>query len=616
MVKRKPKVKRYRKHQFIIKITLLILTILADIFWCYALYSINTYASLSSLIFIIVNIVVFALVLRLNWLCLYNIASRSIVVAKKLTTTSLVMLLLGGFGSYYLFKVNSNVAKITDTSNETITTSSFVTASSNVVSLTDLDKQKVGVMQDNGQNEIAKQELSSQDIDATYMLYSDYPTLFNDLETGVISAAIVPTDYQTRFANDTSINSNLANLTNLGEVSLDNQNNFNNVEGNNIDLTSTPFTILLAGIDEGRSDALMLASFNPVSLRLTLTSIPRDSYVPISCYAANAKDKINAARSVSRDCMIQTVEDLMGVNVDFYFESNFKGIVDIVDALGGITINSPIEFDAQDSSDERGHFTVHIFEGEQRLDGEQALAYARERHAFLTGDFQRQINQQQVIEAMLMEAMRINDLNTMMNVLDAAGNNVSTNLSVDQLINLFNTIMKKAQRFPSQEHVEQMIDIVSTRLTAYTSFLWDEANYQTISIVIPYQGAIDDARELIERNLELSTEVTNPASAMLFDATMLFNQPTITYEMYDEPLFEPTLTPSYYCYIGNGQWEDGYCNCFGNEYVEGIGCVVPEQPTEEQPYVEPASIPVDNEQSTTQPETTPSSVVEESPTSE
>ena len=581
---KKNKIPRYRKHQWFIKSSLMILTILVDITWVYCVAVLNDYASFNKWIFLTINVLVLLLLVRINWLSFRNIVTRRISVMKKLIVTCLLMGAVGGFGTYYLFKLDTNVTKITGGGNENhnASSSSFVVADSDIVTLDNLNNGKIGVMQDNSQNSVAKQVLASANVEATFTLFEDYPSLIEALSSGEVQAAVLPTDFKTQFASVDAIVADLNGLSDIGVISLDNtveSTNSTTINGNNIDLTTTPFTVLLAGIDDGRSDALMLASFNPVSLRLTLTSIPRDAYVPIACYVGGAKDKINAARAVSRDCMVNTVESLLGVEIDFYFESNFNGIVEIVDALGGITINSPVEFDAQNSDAERGHYTEHIFKGEQRVDGEGALAFARERYAFPAGDFQRQQNQQQVIQAILMEAMRMNDLNTMVNLLDAAGNNVSTNLSVDQLVGLFNYIMKKANRFPSQEHIEKMIDIVNSRVTAYNSFLWDEGNYQTVSIVVLWDGSIKAVSELINRNLDLDSELSENY-LQVFDASIDYSQPIISWDEYPETKFEPTLTESYYCYVDNGVWENGTCTCPGGTYVAGQGCQAVSVPTQ------------------------------------
>lgn len=103
-------------------------------------------------------------------------------------------------------------------------------------------------------------------------------------------------------------------------------------------MTTEPFTVLIIGVDDDRSDALMLATVNPSSMTVLLTSIPRDSYVPIACYTNQKSDKINNSRVRGRQCTMDTVKQLLDVDIDFYFESNFHGIIEIVDALGGVTL--------------------------------------------------------------------------------------------------------------------------------------------------------------------------------------------------------------------------------------------------------------------------------------
>ena len=162
------------------------------------------------------------------------------------------------------------------------------------------------------------------------------------------------------------------------------------------DLSKEPFSILLMGNDGGRTDTLIYVSFNPKTMVATLTSIARDSYVPIACYKNQASDKINHSRQISRQCTLDTVSNLLGEQVDYFVEVNFKAVVDIVDSLGKLWIVSPIEFVGQDSSEDRGHFTVWINKGGQFMSGEQVLAFSRERKNMPGGDLQRQLNQQQI----------------------------------------------------------------------------------------------------------------------------------------------------------------------------------------------------------------------------
>ena len=111
--------------------------------------------------------------------------------------------------------------------------------------------------------------------------------------------------------------------------------------------------MLLMGIDsteEGldknavaNGDSLMLVTFNPKTLNATMLSIPRDSYVPISCFVGKYENKITHAAWHGTDCMMQTIEDYFGITIDYYAKVNFKGLVHLVDAVGGIDVEVPAD---------------------------------------------------------------------------------------------------------------------------------------------------------------------------------------------------------------------------------------------------------------------------------
>jgi polyisoprenyl-teichoic acid--peptidoglycan teichoic acid transferase len=114
-----------------------------------------------------------------------------------------------------------------------------------------------------------------------------------------------------------------------------------------------PFTILLMGVDSEKDgikdsafngDSLILLTFNPETFNTTILSIPRDTYVPIACFKGQRENKITHAAWFGQDCMIETIENLMDIKIDYFVKLNFKGLVSIVDALGGITVDVPYNF--------------------------------------------------------------------------------------------------------------------------------------------------------------------------------------------------------------------------------------------------------------------------------
>ena len=305
---------------------------------------------------------------------------------------------------------------------------SFVVYSENgnfaINDINDLEGKTFGILSNTEEQVgyiLPKKELEAKKINVTYHEYDDYNSMLMGLFGGEIDAAALPSNYVAMFEVNDGYSEYLENTKSI--LTFDKNITVTTESGSDKDITTEPFTVLIIGTDEQRSDALMLASFNPISMQVTLTSIARDSYVPIACYAGKSEDKITHARVRSRQCTIDTVEAMMDIDIDFYFESNFAGVVEMVDALGGIIITNPYEFVGQ-RSDARGKMTVWVPAGTNRLNGEQALAYARERHLYANGDFQRQANQQQVIQAILTEAMKLTDVNKALKVLDAAGDNV------------------------------------------------------------------------------------------------------------------------------------------------------------------------------------------------
>ncbi|WP_214889444.1 LCP family protein [Exiguobacterium sp. s142] len=200
-----------------------------------------------------------------------------------------------------------------------------------------------------------------------------------------------------------------------------------------IDLTKNHFSVLLAGVDggasleEGRTDSLMVATFNKESRQVTLVSIPRDAYVDIVTEDGEFKDKINHAYAYGGiDTTITTVETLFDIPIDYYATINFDGIEDLVDAVGGVEVDVLIPISG------RATGNVELEPGVQMLDGKEALAYARMRKDDPEGDIGRAKRQQQVLEAIINEATTINSFTKLNRIMTAVGNNIRTNMSLSE----------------------------------------------------------------------------------------------------------------------------------------------------------------------------------------
>ena len=212
-------------------------------------------------------------------------------------------------------------------------------------------------------------------------------------------------------------------------------------------ITKEPFVIYLSGVDtrgelteNARSDVNILAAVNPVTKRVALINTPRDYYVDLA--GTDSKDKLTHAGLYGVETSMATLGNLYGVNVDHYIRINFAGFINIVDALGGVDVNSDYEFTTvgMEVPNENGdgiHMAGYTFtKGINHLNGEQALCFARERHAFGDGDNQRGRNQMAVIRAIVDKASSPAILKGYQKVLDAVSSSFITSLTYEDISSL------------------------------------------------------------------------------------------------------------------------------------------------------------------------------------
>jgi polyisoprenyl-teichoic acid--peptidoglycan teichoic acid transferase len=206
-----------------------------------------------------------------------------------------------------------------------------------------------------------------------------------------------------------------------------------------------PISILLIGVDErrgdrGRSDSLIVLTVNPNKKSIKMLSIPRDTRTKI--VGKGIEDKINHAYAFGGvEMTMSTVEKFLAVPIDYYIKVNMEGFRDIVNAIGGITVNNQFAFTYEGVTFPKGEIT---------LDGQKALKYSRMRYEDPRGDFGRQNRQKQIIEAVIHKGSRLSSLVNYQEILTAIGKNVKTNITFEQMKHI-QTNYKDAR-----EHVEQL----------------------------------------------------------------------------------------------------------------------------------------------------------------
>ena len=211
------------------------------------------------------------------------------------------------------------------------------------------------------------------------------------------------------------------------------------VDSNDVDVTKQSFSIYISGIDVkgsissvSRSDVNMIMTVNPKTNKILLTSIPRDYYVQLHG-TTGYKDKLTHAGLYGINMSIQTIEDLLNMNINYYIRVNFTTLIDVVDAIGGITIYSDKAFTAY--TDRSCSFKV----GNNTVDGKCALAFSRERYAYQEGDRHRVKNQQTVLIAMIHKLTSSKTLLTKYNqILNTLSDSFETNISSNRIYSLIN----------------------------------------------------------------------------------------------------------------------------------------------------------------------------------
>ena len=257
-------------------------------------------------------------------------------------------------------------------------------------------------------------------------------------------------------------------------------------------ITKEPFVIYLSGVDtrgelteNARSDVNILAAVNPVTKRVALVNTPRDYYVDLA--GTSSKDKLTHAGLYGVETSMETLGNLYGVNVDHYIRINFAGFISIIDALGGVDVYSDQAFTSVGSP---GYYDPTTFvEGWNHLDGKSALAFARERHAFASGDIQRGINQMKVIDAMLNKIKSPALLMGFSKIMDAASDCFVTSFSQDQISALV--------RMQLSDFAEWDIESYTVTGTSSSSTKCYSAKGQKLYVMKPDDSSVSKAREMI-----------------------------------------------------------------------------------------------------------------------
>ena len=365
---------------------------------------------------------------------------------------SFVISLFMGLISFYLLKTAGLIDNL-NLNYKTYNYSVVVLKANDYDKIGDIEGESLGYYKTDG-NECKKSlEKLAKKVDTDNKKYDDVNTMAADLLDGKVEAMLVEDSYlkiinehsvdETSegmdntsikgFADDTKVIYKFTIIVRTSNISKD------------LDVTRKPFNIYISGIDTygeissvSRSDVNMVVTVNPKTKQILLTSIPRDYYVPLHG-KTGYNDKLTHAGLYGVDMSIHTIEDLLGIDINYYVKVNFSSVIKIVNALDGVEVLSDYSFTSIDG--------YNYTKGYNKVNGEEALSFARERKAFSAGDNQRVKDQQALLEAMFRKCISPSIIVKYNSLLDSVEGSFVTNMPSDRLKSLIKLQIAKKYKW-------------------------------------------------------------------------------------------------------------------------------------------------------------------------
>ena len=425
------------------------------------------------LVFLLLGIIDFALV--------WCIKKGKKIVRIITMIISLIISIVLLFISFNILKTNSILGSM-NLNYKTHNYSVLVLKDSGYSDISELDGKKLGYY-DNKLDEPKEILFKIEEkISVDSVLYSDLDETVDALMNKEVEMIVLEESYIKMLDEENNFSSLVKSIYNfkikieVKDVSKD------------IDVTSEPFNIYLSGIDTfgevssvSRSDVNIVITVNPKTHQVLLTSIPRDTYVQLSG-TTGYKDKLTHAGIYGVEKSISTIEELLDIEINYYFKVNFTSVIDIVDTLGGVNVYSEYGFTSMDG--------YNYKKGYNYVNGEQALSFVRERKAFSLGDIQRGKNQQAMIEALIRKCISPSIINKYSSLLDSIDGKFATNMPVSRIM----------------DFIKMQLD-GNYNWTVTSNYISGEAEYnytysyptQKLYVMIPDDDSILNAKELIDK---------------------------------------------------------------------------------------------------------------------
>lgn len=474
--------------------------------------------------------------------------------AKKVFLSFIAIILLGimGFASYYILNTIGFFNSIKDSNYKKETYSVIVLRNSIYDNIKDIKDLDLGYYSKSNGYKKANNKIKKK-VSVDLKKYDDYLELKNDLNEEKIEVIMLENSILSMiYEDDPSFESKIKVLYKFSVYIK------NKTTKKDVNVTRKPFNIYISGIDTygeissvSRSDVNIVATINPNTKQVLLTSIPRDYYVTLSGISSE-RDKLTHAGLYGVDTSIKTIENLLDIEINYYIKVNFTSVIDIVNALDGITVYSDYTFTSIDGK--------HYTQGNNAMNGEEALSFARERKAFREGDRQRGKDQQAVIAALIDKLCSKKIITRYDSILKSIEGKFQTNMSAKNIRSLLKM---------------QLNDMAKWNVSTYNLEGVDSSNYtysggnSKLYVMEPVIGSVEEAGKLIDsvlkgKKLEATYEYDGPINTVTTTNSKEDNNSTV------EQKEEQTKKTVKYEYPKCKDQENGICQTTKEEVIDAV----------------------------------------------
>ena len=454
-------------------------------------------------IYMLIIGIVLAVIAAIIWLLVWH--TRYTVRFIGGTVLAVIMIVILAFGGFYINKTRSAISNISGETTEVTQMAVYVKNDDAADSVEATAGYTYGILSslDRENTDGAVAHLNSQfGTEVQTKEYAGLTELADGILNGEVNAMLLNSGYLSVYEDMDGYTDFSTKIKEVGTVDVESTIQ-SAEESTPIEPITTAnggkvYTIYLSGIDtrgemtaKSRSDVNIIATVNTDTHEILLVSTPRDYFVPLSI-SGGAPDKLTHAGIYGIDVCMDTLGMLYDIDINYYFRINFGGFVKVIDALGGITVNSDYDFDSKNI------LGYHFNKGENYVNGEQALIFARERYAFQEGDRQRGKNQMEVIRGVVKKALSPEILTSYSSILSSLDGCFGTNITYEEIAQILQQQLTNGGDWT----------IVSYSVNGTGATEKPYSMSQKAYVMVPDYNTVDKAKSLMEkvRNGEVVTQ--------------------------------------------------------------------------------------------------------------